>query len=223
MSMRSVLFALTIGAVAISGVASAQTSSRSGSNEPGKGYVEGVAQAAFGNVTSQSYGAEIGVTVWQNVQVFVEGGMIRDVASAEIGTAAQKIAGFLTQSQTGAVSYSVKQPVTFGVAGIRNVVPVDSIVQPYIMAGFGMAKVKQDAKFSVGGTDATANLQSLGVTLGSDLSGTFTKPMLSIGGGVTWPVWQQIVVDFQFRYGQIFAEGQAINTTRAGLGLGVRF
>src|SRR4030095_2158365 len=49
--MRSLLIVGASGLV-VGGVASAQTTDR--------GYVEGVAQSAFGNVTSQSYGVEFG-------------------------------------------------------------------------------------------------------------------------------------------------------------------
>ena len=44
-----------------------------------RGYVEAVAQSAFGNVTSQSFGAEIGVTVRPELQVFGSFGNVRDV------------------------------------------------------------------------------------------------------------------------------------------------
>ena len=50
--MRSFVM-LTLGLLALGRVAHAQSAA-------GKGYVEGVAQSAFGNVTSQSYGAEGG-------------------------------------------------------------------------------------------------------------------------------------------------------------------
>ena len=46
--------------------------------------------------------------------------------------------------------------------------------------------------------------------------------MLSMGGGVMWPVWKHAVVDFQYRYGHIFSS-EAINVNRAGIGIGVRF
>jgi opacity protein-like surface antigen len=94
------------------------------------------------------------------------------------------------------------------------------------MGGFGVAKVKQDATFSVNGTDVTSSLaqpQYGSVQLGSDLSGTFTKPMLSIGGGVMWAAWQRLVVDVQYRYGRVFAPDQGININRIGVGIGVRF
>jgi opacity protein-like surface antigen len=47
--------------------------------------------------------------------------------------------------------------------------------------------------------------------------------MLTVGAGVAWPAWKRLLLDFQYRYGRIFADDQAINVSRAGLGVGVRF
>ena len=216
--MRSFVI-LTVGMLALGGVAHAQSSA----SKPGDGYVEAVAQSAFGNVTSQSYGAEAGVTVFPNVQIFVEAGQTRNVATTAFSAAAQTMAGALSQTQANA-GFSVKEPVTFGAAGLRFLIPVaDSKVQPYVMAGGGIAKVSQNATFTVGGTDVTGNLAQFNIVLGSDLSGSFTKPMFVLGGGVTYPLWQQLIADFQFRFGRILAEDSGINVSRAGIGIGVRF
>jgi opacity protein-like surface antigen len=98
-----------------------------------------------------------------------------------------------------------------------------SKVEPYVLAGAGIAKVKQDATFTIGGTDVTSTLQQFNTQLGTDLSGSFTKPIIVFGGGVTYPVWQQLIVDFQFRFGRILAEDGGINVSRVGIGIGVRF
>ncbi len=222
--MRSGLaLVIAIGAVALTGTAQAQTPAGLGTSEPSRGYVEAVAQSAFGNVTSQSYGGEIGITIAYGVQLFVEAGRTRDVATTVTQAAAQQILSGLPPTLPGVVSH-VKQPVTFGVAGIK-VVPTDGAVQPYVMGGFGIARVKQEVSFTVNGSDVTANLPQAPyyVTLGPDLTGSITKPMLTLGGGVTWAALQHFALDFQFRYGRIFAEDQGINVTRAGLGVGVRF
>ena len=217
----------TIAVVGVlSGVAQAQTGSAA-SVIDSKGYVLGVAQSAFGNVTSQSYGAEVGVTVMKNVQVFGEFGQVRNVASPDLGTASQIIAGFLSQTQTG-VGVSIKEPATFGVGGVKYLIPVTGAkVQPYVLGGFGVAKVSKNVAFTIGATDVTNSLSSqYGVVLGTDLSGEFTKPMIVVGGGVVWPIWQQLIVDFQVRFGSIFAEDDttsAITASRAGIGFGVRF
>ncbi|HTK29520.1 MAG TPA: hypothetical protein VL309_08215 [Vicinamibacterales bacterium] len=211
---------LTIGLLAAAGTAQAQTKTAITSDQ---GYAEGFIQSAFGNVTSQSFGLELGYTVMPNLQVFVEGGRTRDVATPAIGAAAAAIAGGLSQTQTG-VSYSVKQPVTFGDAGVRYLIDLDNPkFTPYVLAGVGIAQVEQNVRFLVNGTDVTDTIQQFGVTLGSDLSGHFTKALIVLGGGISVPVWRQVVGDLQFRYGRIFAEGQGINMSRAGLGIGIRF
>ena len=230
--MRRVLVLMTGMFALAGGVASAQGGA--GAPPPaagGTGYVEGVAQSAFGNVTSQSYGAEAGVTILPGLQVFVEGGRIGDVANAAIiGVAAQTIAAYLTRTQSGVVSYSVKQPATFGLVGLKYLIPLSSSgrspigkAQPYIMAGGGIARVQNNVAFTIGGTDVTANLQQYGVLLGTDLSGSVTKAMLTLGGGVTVPVWRQLILDFQYRYGRIFTDDEAIVAQRAGVGLGIKF
>jgi opacity protein-like surface antigen len=210
--------ALIAGAVVLGGVAAAQTAAPA----PGRFYAEGVAQSAFGNVTSQSFGGELGVTVGPELQVFVEAGQMRDVATSDLGSNAQTIAGALSQTQSG-VAFRIKEPVTFGVAGVKYAISAAGSFVPYIVAGLGVARIRKDVSFSVGGTDATGNMPQYGVVLGTDLSGASTRPMLSVGGGVAWPAWERLVVDFQYRFGRIFAQDQGINTNRAGVGIGIRF
>lgn len=187
-----------------------------------KMYVEAVAQSAFGNVTSQSFGAEAGVTLRPRLQVFVDAGRVTDAAPAVLGSSAQTIAGFLSQSQSG-VAFQVRQPVTFGEAGLRYVFPASGRLEPYVLGGAGLARVHKNVAFSIGGSDVTAGLQQYGVVLGSDLAGDETHPMFSLGGGVVWPVHRPLILDVQYRYGRVLASGAAFNISRAGIGLGVRF
>ena len=159
--MRRVNSALRIttlaGAILIAATAvSAQTTPAT----PDRGYVEGVAESAFGNVTSQSFGAEFGVTVRPDLQVFGSFGHVGDVATTELSTAAQTIASALTQLQPNSVSYSVKEPVTFFVGGVRYRFSVTSTLKPYISGGLGVASVTKDVKFLIGGTDVTNSSRS---------------------------------------------------------------
>jgi opacity protein-like surface antigen len=214
---RNVLVAAVVW-VAVAGAASAQGGASAPSS---RGYVEAVAQSAFGNVTSQSFGGELGVTLGDGLQLFVEGGMIRDAATSDISSGAARVAIALVSLQPAAVSYAVKEPVSFGVAGLRYLFPGSARVRPYALAGGGAARVKRDVTFQLGGADASSSLAQY-VTLGSDLSGTVTKPMLSVGAGAVWTVWQKLIVDFQYRYGRVF-DDTPINTSRTGAGIGVRF
>jgi opacity protein-like surface antigen len=219
---------LTVAAaLTIAGRAHAQTAPAATPNPEDRGYVEAVAQSAFGNVTSQSYGVEAGGTVWRSaqqhdVQIYGEFGNIRDVATPEIGAAAQLVAGALSQVQSAAVTYSVKQPVTFFGGGVRYLVTLrQSSVRPYAIGGFGAAQVKNDVAFQLGGADAATALSQF-VTIGSDLSGSQSKAMLTLGGGVVWPAWERLVVDFRYRYGRIFTD-TPITVSRVGVGIGLRF
>ncbi len=216
------LFALIVSTIALGGVAHAQTGASAATAE--KGYVEAVGQSAFGNVTSQSFGVEAGFTLAPQLQVFVEVGKARDVAAKTLGSAAAIIAGALTLTQPD-TGFSVKEPVTFVAGGVRYSLfpPGESKVRPYIMAGAGVARVTQDVRFTVGGVDVTSTIQQYGIVLGSDLSGSSTRPMFEFGGGVVYPVWKQLVFDFQFRLGRILAEDEGITLGRAGLGIGIRF
>jgi opacity protein-like surface antigen len=215
--MRSFVMSI-IGTLVLGAVAHAQ----SAASAPSSGYIEAVAQSAFGNVTSQSYGGELGFNAFQDFQIFFEGGQTRDVAPTALGATAQSVAGALSLTQAN-VGFSVKEPVTFGAAGVKYLIPVAGKAQPYIMGGLGIAKIKKDVKFTIGGTDVTSNLPQYTVTLGTDLSGSETKPILTLGAGVAWAAWQHLVIDLQYRYGRLFASDEGINVNRAGIGLGLRF
>jgi opacity protein-like surface antigen len=204
-------------------VAHAQTSQATSQREYEVGYVEGVAQSAFGNVTSQSFGVEGGVNVGASLRVFAEVGRTGDTAPESLGAGAQLIAGYLTQTQSGAVSFSVKQPVLFIAGGARYMIPYDEKIEPYVTGGFGLARIKRDVGFSIAGTDVTDSLGTYGVVLGTDLSGTASRPMMTLGGGALWNIRTTVFVDFQYRFGRIFDSGQAFNVNRAGVGVGVRF
>jgi opacity protein-like surface antigen len=218
--MKSIL-ALVVGALALGGVAYAQTPAAA--SEPSRGYIEGIAQSAFGNVTSQSYGAEVGYRLTTVLDVFVEGGWTKDAAPARMGTAAGQIAGYLTTSGQSNVSYKVKEPIGFGQAGVRIEIPMPSSrLTPYATAGVGFARVKHDVKFSINGTDVTTNLQQYGVVLGSDLAGQVNKALVTVGGGVQYPLASRLLLDLQIRYGRVFTD-PGTNVARAGIGLGFRF
>jgi opacity protein-like surface antigen len=199
--------------IALAGIAYAQPAPRES-----KGYAEAVAQSAFGNVTSQSYGGEVGVAIRRGVDVFVEGGYTRDTAPATLSASAETIAAGIT-AVAGNAAFHAKQPVTFGVAGLKYIFPTSSkSFEPYVLAGGGVAKVKRDVSFSTSSGDVTQF-----VTLGSDLSGSETKGMISVGGGIAVPVVRRMILDLQYRFGRVFTSGEGLNVNRAGVGIGVRF
>ena len=165
----------------------------------------------------------MGFGIAKHLQVFALAGRTSNVAPSTLGTNAQIIAQYLLRTQSGSVSFTTKEPNTFGAAGLKYVIPTSSRAEPYVMAGAGVANVKSDVHFLVGGTDVTSNAASYGVTLGTDLSGQSTKPLLDFGGGVQWPFWKNVAIDFQYRFGRILNGTRGITTQLAGAGLAARF
>jgi len=221
------LFGVLICSAALGGVARAQGGAPAAPAAiADKGYVEIVGQSATGNVTSQSFGVEAGVAISSRLMVFVEAGKTNDVSPQALGTAAQRIAGSLSQTLSN-VEFTVKEPATFVDAGIRYSLlpPGESRIRPYVMGGYGIARLQKNVRFSVGGTDVTDNLTQppYYVTLGTDLTGTASSGMLMGGGGVTVPVVTRLQFDFQVRVGHILAEDEAITVFRVGAGIGIRF
>src|SRR3989442_5454194 len=119
------LLVLMRGWIVLSGVADAQMPTTAAPPSPAveKGYVEGVAQSAFGNVTTQSYGVELGATVRPDLQVFAEFGKIKDVADTTFTGGASTIASALSRLQPAAVGFSARAPVIFLARGIKNLPP----------------------------------------------------------------------------------------------------
>jgi len=223
--MRQAIAATIV--IASSGVASAQTpaprTAPAAAPATDRGYVEGVAQSAFGNVTSQSYGVEFGYTIRRDLQIYGEVGRIRDVADDVYTGDAAAIANALSRLQPAAVAFTARRPVTFFGGGIKYRPATNLRVQPYVLGGFGAGSVNNDVTFTLGGAAANDSTLAQYVTLGSDLSGSSTNAMLTLGGGVVVPVWQQLILDLQYRFGRIFTEETGISTNRAGVGVGIRF
>jgi opacity protein-like surface antigen len=225
--MKCVVGALVF-TVACSGVAFAQAGAPAVAYPApeDRGYFAFVGQAAFSNVTSQSYGIEAGVAVARHFQLYTDIGVTRDVAPASLDAAAQTIAGGLSNLQPN-VGNSVKEPATFAVFGVRYAFGVSgSSAKPYVMAGIGVAHLKREATFTVAGADVTGSLgqdQYGNIVLGSDLTGSANDAMFEFGGGLALPLLSHLLIDLQLRYGRLFATPDGINVTRAGLGVGVRF
>src|SRR5689334_15467399 len=105
--MKSIVAGLA-ALLTLSGVAFAQ-----GAATDQSGYAVAVAQSAFGNVTSQSFGLEAGWALDPRLTLIAELGEMRDTAPDALGESALQIAGYLTATQPNAVNFSVKQPVFF--------------------------------------------------------------------------------------------------------------
>ncbi len=212
--------AIVVSVASAAGTADAQTAGATG---PDRGYAAVTVGATVGHKSDASVGGEVGYRLTNALQVFLEGGRMRNVATSDVETRAQKIA-----TAIGA-SASTMQKATYYDAGLKWRLPAYDRWRPYALVGVGAASVKTEPTFSVAGSDVTGRLNQLGVQLGSDLSGTLTKIFLTVGAGTNVTFGTRVLVDLSYRYGRIFPKtsdienDRGINTQRVQAGVGFKF
>lgn len=176
-----------------------------------------------GHQTSSAVGFEVGYWATDSLKIFVESSWMQDVSSAALDERADVIAGAI-----GATS-NMKEAATVIDLGVRYSFRQPGTVRPFILGGFGLARVDVQPGFTINGDDITGSLPGYGVRLGLDLDGTVNKGFVVLGGGVNMPLNSRSFVEGSVRYGYIFPRGSAIpddtgtNTTRLQLSFGVRF
>ena len=209
-------------AMLTAGAVQAQTTPASRSD--GRVYAEVAVGSTFGHVSARSVGGELGVRLTDAVEVFVEGGRMDNVATADFDARAQIIATFIRGSS------SVVQKATYVDAGVKYRLPVGGMVRPYVGVGFGAAKVTRQVSFAVNGTDVTSQLlDRFGIQLGNDLTDAVNKPFVMVTFGAQALIAHHFVVDGSYRYGRMSPKTDAIdgdvgiNAQRVQIGVGVRF
>ena len=215
------LTVLMIGATA----AQAQTPS---SDEEGRFYAGIELGRTFGNKSNSAVGIEISGKVTDQFEVFIEGGRMNNVGSAELDTRANVVASFIKGTA------SATQKATFFDIGVKYRGPVIGGLpgrwRPYIGVGIGTAKVETLVAFTVNGTDVTSDLSGkYGIELGADLSDTLNKTFVVVPIGLQGTFKGRFGVDVSYRYGRISARPDdidldvAIAAPRFQVGFGVRF
>ncbi len=217
-------FLMTVVLLGMTSTVWAQASSmtqQAGSGDSPRIYVGAVVGVTFGNVTSSTFGGEVGFRIGSNLEIFGEGGRMTDVTSSTTESAAQSVADWLGTLGKGAATFSAATPVNYGAFGARYLFSLSSSVEPYVAMSLGVANVEHNTTFTLNGTDVTESLPFLGVQLGADLSGRSNEFLLTAGGGVRVPVGPALL-DAGIRYGRIFSD-PGIDTFRLYAGAGFRF
>jgi opacity protein-like surface antigen len=182
--------------------------------------------ATLGHTSDKSFGGEADYAFNPDIDFFVEGAHIGNAATSDFDARAHTI-GVAVGASVSAV-----ERVNFLDFGARyrlpEITPTVSKVHPYVAGGLGFAQVKTQTTFSINGTAVVP--ETLGVQLGSDLSGTHTRAFLMLGVGGTVPFQKRYFVDFGYRYGHAFKETAdselvlaGVNTQRLQVGVGLYF
>lgn len=212
--------AVTLAVVSGFGVGTVHAQTPASAAPSDGGYAEATFGSTFGHKASTSVGAEGGYFIG-DFGAFGEVGRMNDVATSQIGAKAQLIAGAIN------ATFQAKQPVTYFGAGVVKRFSTLQHVTPYALFGIGGARVSNRVTFAVAGSDVTGQLDQLGVQLGADLSGSYTKLFITLGAGAHMALTSRVIADFSYRYGRIgqnaASESNAIATNRLQFGVGAKF
>ena len=176
----------------------------------------------FGHTASGSAGAEAGYYFDDfGFGVFAEGGRMSNIATSQIDAKAKVIADRIDGT------FQAKQPATYFDAGLVKRFSPTHHITPYALLGIGAATVSNNVSFAVAGADVTSQLPQLGVQVGGDLAGSYTKVFVTLGAGGHMTLMDRWFADFSYRYGLIgknaVSEYNAISTNRLQFGVGMKF
>lgn len=172
----------------------------------------------FGNEAGGLAAAGITVAPIQHLQIIGEFGRMSNVmpkaTSDQINTAAE---GF-TGDGTVPFSFTATMPSTYGLGSVRLIGTEHNNLAPFVDGGFGFAMVSTHLTAVQNGTDVSGQLITA-----SDLTQDQTKPLLSLGGGVSILTSKRSAIDIGYHYVRIFTDNQAISTNGVSAGVRVGF
>jgi opacity protein-like surface antigen len=222
--MRVTRLVLLWTALLVAGASTAQAQTSAPADD-GRFYAGGAVGTTIGNSAGLTGGIEVSGRVWEQVEVFIEAGRMRNVATEDVERRAQVIADYIHGSAS-----TVQRATYFDVGGRYRFAPFAGIWRPYVGLGFGVAKVETTATFTVNGADVTGQLLPVyGVMLGNDLSGSLNKVFITIPVGVQATITKRLAVGVSYRWGRILADTSAIDqdvsiaAQRVQFDFGVRF
>jgi opacity protein-like surface antigen len=182
-----------------------------------------VVGATFGHQAGAVLGAEGGWPLNPSWDLAFEAGRMWNTATSDLDDSAAIISQFLSRSAASA-GFEAKQPATYFDGGLRYKIPATGRFLPYVGLGFGVARVTRDVSFIVNGNDVTDRLlDDFGVQLGSDLAGSETKALMTLGLGAQFTLRGSLLGDVSYRFGRVFLSGKGLNTNRLQFGVGKRF
>jgi opacity protein-like surface antigen len=202
----------------------AQTTTASGSSTSGESriYVEVNAGPTLGHKSDAFVGVEGGYRIIPGLDVFVEGGHMGNVGNTQLETDAATVATFI-----GGTVSSTAIKVNYFDAGLRYHLNMIPVAHPYVLGGVGLAHTTREVAWEINGSPVDP--ATLGVQLGGDLTGSTNKTMIVVGFGFNFPFMERFFADVGYRYGQILAKtdevetDKSLKTQRIIFGAGIRF
>jgi hypothetical protein len=186
-------------------------------------YIGGATGVGVVDSASAEGNVEVGMRIWKNLDLLIEGGYAGNLATRREADHAGTIAAILQAAQGSTVTSSVRVPSSYAAFGARWVFESTSRYRPYVLVSIGGASVNLKPKFVLNGADVTGSLTNFGITLGSDLTGSYRPSAVGGGVGLLMPLGRQWYFDGSIRLLSINTDLQRTNLSRISFGVGRRF
>jgi hypothetical protein len=221
----SCVVALATPAWAQAPTAPATTASGQATNAPmvNVWYVGGATGVGVVDSPSVLGSVEGGFRIWKHLDIVGEVGYAGNLATRRELDRASAIGNIIQSQQGSPVTTGIRVPTSYGVIGGRWVFESPGRFRPYLVLAVGGASVKLKPKFTLNGADVTGSLSNFGVTLGSDLQGTYRPLASDGGGGMLVPLGSRWDGAGSLRRLRVDTTGQATNSIRSILGVGRLF
>lgn len=169
-----------------------------------RGYITGFGGAGLTTeTTSPFFGGSVGLDATRNLQITADFGRVQDVkpkfTAEDLKLSDQDMAsaGITTAS-------TVKMPTNYVTAGVRLHATNDRTLRPYVVVHGGIAHMSPKPKFLIEGLDVTSLLMADTESIAKTAFREETRPMGTVGAGVTARVNDHVQVDLGYKYSAIF-------------------
>jgi hypothetical protein len=186
-------------------------------------YIGGATGVGVVDSASAEGNIEAGMRIWKNLDLLIEGGYAGNLATRREEDHAATIAGLIQATQGSPVTSSLRVPSSYAAFGARWVFESTGRYRPYVLLSVGGASVNLKPKFVLNGADVTGSLSNFGITLGSDLSGSYRPSAVGGGVGILMPLGRKWYFDGSIRLLSVNTAVQRTNLSRLSFGMGRRF
>ena len=168
-----------------------------------RGYVVGIGGAGSTQVNAPLFGASVGFDVTDHLQITADVGRMQDVLASFTKTDLALVDQRLQTELGLPAKTTLKMPTNYLTGGMRFLMPSRWHARPYASASAGIAHMSPAPKFVIGGFDLTSDLMK-DHNVVSTAFREETRPMASLGGGVTFEVVKHVTFDVGYKYSGIY-------------------
>jgi opacity protein-like surface antigen len=181
--------------------------------------VDGIGGITFSHEPGGLYAGGVTIRASQNVQILGEFGRLTNVLPTSTSDSLNATAASFVANGNSDFIYDAKQPTNYVLGSVRILSKPNAVgVMPFVEGGAGIAHVMSNITATSGGADMSDAFLAAVTPV---IPATQTKPMFTVGGGLSIRAGSRSAVDVGYRYGRILTDNVSTTTNRVYAGVRV--